>query len=507
MVTSNAVSRKAIKLASLAASDCKNHGIDPDALVSFIFAEASRHPKLFEVPFSSVPLVFGEFVILVSWSGAHALIERVLTRFEAYPLNDLWSSCLAVYRKATLLPYRSQDPQKLISATEGRRSLTEFQRLISTLEKFLLANSEGGQAVTIADLENLLSEAEFALTNGDIGIAVSRLEAVLSIAHKIILYSAPSGMPGSPGLLEPYSGLRTPEASSIPSILCVDDEIGMLHLFAKFLSMEGFDVVTANTPAAALKALVERDFAVVITDLVMGVGSSGLQMDGREVAIAAKKSNPKTKVIIVTGFFQMSMLADLMHLGIDAVLSKPQAPKDLINRIRTLTDLPLLDQGNEIKAAERKAEAKKHIFMSYCKENIAAVRSLREDLLGADECVWWDQDILPGQDWRFEIRRAMQEAYAIVICLSRESSDRTVSGIYPEAADAIVAYREYAPGSIFLIPVRLSQCRIPPVEIDGVRTLDRLQYVDLFPSTERQMGITRLLQAVRAAPQHPGKRN
>lgn len=144
-----------------------------------------------------------------------------------------------------------------------------------------------------------------------------------------------------------------------------------------------------------------------------------------------------------------------------------------------------------------------HVFLSYCHENATEVAALRQDLLRAGEKVWWDQDILPGQDWKFSIREAMKQAYAFVLCLSAESQARTASGIYPEAMDAIEAYRQYKPGSTFLIPVRLSKCEIPPIALDATRTLDSLQYVDLFPTTKRDDGLVRLKQAIRAVPLHP----
>jgi len=146
---------------------------------------------------------------------------------------------------------------------------------------------------------------------------------------------------------------------------------------------------------------------------------------------------------------------------------------------------------------------KRHVFISYCHDNTVEVARLRSELLAAGEPVWWDQDIAAGQDWKLEIRRAIKGAYAILLCLSEESEKRKTSGIYPEAAEAIAAYREYAPGSIFLIPVRLSDCEIPPVEIDSTRLLDRLQYVDLFPASKRSSGLTRLLEAIRGSPDHP----
>lgn len=147
--------------------------------------------------------------------------------------------------------------------------------------------------------------------------------------------------------------------------------------------------------------------------------------------------------------------------------------------------------------------AKKHVFLSYCRDNASDARRLHGALVNAGEPVWWDQDILPGQDWKFEIRKAMRDAYAVLLCLSKETSKRTTSGIYPEALDAINMLREYPPGDIFLIPVRFSECDIPMIEIDGTRTLDRLQFVDLFPADQWDAGLQKLVRALQASPHHP----
>lgn len=174
---------------------------------------------------------------------------------------------------------------------------------------------------------------------------------------------------------------------------------------------------------------------------------------------------------------------------------KPTAPGEPAE----LSESSEPDKANK----ETKAVSKKYVFLSYGRDNKAEVAKLHSELIAAGEAVWWDQDILPGQDWKLEIRKAMRNAYAVVLCLSQETAARTTSGIYPEALDAIAAYREYSPGSTFLIPVRLSDCEVPPIEIDGTRTLDRLQFVDLFPLSERTDGLTRLVRSLQAAPHHP----
>jgi len=150
---------------------------------------------------------------------------------------------------------------------------------------------------------------------------------------------------------------------------------------------------------------------------------------------------------------------------------------------------------------------KQHVFLSYCRDNIDAVRQLRAELLAAGERVWWDQDILPGQMWKDEIRQAMQESYAVLLCLSQEAMARTTSGIFPEAMDAIAQYRLYQPGSIFLIPVRLSACTIPPIEISATRNLQDLQYVDLFPAAVRAGALQRIVAALQRTPGYPDRKD
>jgi len=145
----------------------------------------------------------------------------------------------------------------------------------------------------------------------------------------------------------------------------------------------------------------------------------------------------------------------------------------------------------------------KHVFLSYSHANQEEIRQLRDELLNAGEQVWWDQDIRGGQDWQQEIRRAMRISYAVIVCFSKETEAASESGIYPELLDAIGIYRNHAAGQVFLIPVRLSECEIPDVEIDATRTIDRLQHIDLFPPENRGQSLNLLIESLRASARHP----
>lgn len=152
---------------------------------------------------------------------------------------------------------------------------------------------------------------------------------------------------------------------------------------------------------------------------------------------------------------------------------------------------------------EESSVSKKHVFLSYVRENSADVERLRNDLIGAGEAVWWDRDIPAGANWRHEIRKALKDAYAFVLCLSKAMEKRSRSGAYPEVRDAIAMYRELAPGGIFILPVRLDDCDVPDFEIDSTTVLTDLQQVDLFPDVERPAALKRLVAALVACPGHP----
>ena len=59
-------------------------------------------------------------------------------------------------------------------------------------------------------------------------------------------------------------------------VLVVDDELNMRLVLKAMLKKEGYDVVTAADGLEALKILKEEKFAVVATDLKMGLDGMGL---------------------------------------------------------------------------------------------------------------------------------------------------------------------------------------------------------------------------------------
>ena len=122
---------------------------------------------------------------------------------------------------------------------------------------------------------------------------------------------------------------------------------------------------------------------------------------------------------------------------------------------------------------------------------------MREALQANGIEVWWDGDLLPGQDWEHEIDSAMSNSNRVVLCLSNALDSRDQSGVYPELHKAIEKYRNLRPGTVYLIPVRIDECSIPSVKIDSTKKLSDLHPVDYF-GNEKEAGLVRLLDAIRS---------
>lgn len=123
-----------------------------------------------------------------------------------------------------------------------------------------------------------------------------------------------------------------------------------------------------------------------------------------------------------------------------------------------------------------------HAFISYVREDAEAVDRIQRILESHGIPTWRDIDNLwPGDDWRFRIREAItKNSLVFIACFSDNSLARAVTFQNDELAVAIEQMRSRRPDQPWLIPVRLTDCTIPSLDLGGGRTLSSLQRVDLF---------------------------
>jgi hypothetical protein len=113
------------------------------------------------------------------------------------------------------------------------------------------------------------------------------------------------------------------------------------------------------------------------------------------------------------------------------------------------------------------------IFLLYARSDEQAVRRLYSRLVKEGADVWLDQEKLrPGQDWAYEIRKAIHRSDMVVACLSKQFNK--LGGFrHEELRIALEKANSLSEETTFLIPARLEPCDLP-------EPLCRWQRVDLF---------------------------
>lgn len=125
------------------------------------------------------------------------------------------------------------------------------------------------------------------------------------------------------------------------------------------------------------------------------------------------------------------------------------------------------------------------IFISYASADREKARKLHSFLAGQGADPWLDvENLLPGQDWKMEINKALDETDLVLLCLSRHSVSRE-GYVQKEMRLALDRALEIPPGEIFLIPCRFEDVELP-------YSLRDYQWVDLFDET----GMNKLVQSL-----------
>jgi hypothetical protein len=115
------------------------------------------------------------------------------------------------------------------------------------------------------------------------------------------------------------------------------------------------------------------------------------------------------------------------------------------------------------------------VFIAYGKEDAAIVRRLYDALEAVGFSPWMDErKLLPGQNWPRAIEAAIETSDFFLACYSENSVNKK-GGFQAEIRYALDCARQIPLEEIFIVPARLTPCRVP-------RSIQReLQYVDLFP--------------------------
>jgi two-component system, sensor histidine kinase and response regulator len=103
------------------------------------------------------------------------------------------------------------------------------------------------------------------------------------------------------------------------SVLIVDDDLALLEALpeALRLRMGGVTVETADSAAAALERIADRDYDAIVTDIKMP------GMDGLELLDEIRTRRPDTPTLIITGHGENDLVVHALRGGARDFIQKP----------------------------------------------------------------------------------------------------------------------------------------------------------------------------------------
>ncbi len=101
------------------------------------------------------------------------------------------------------------------------------------------------------------------------------------------------------------------------AVLVIDDESDVRDFLAFLLLQYGFEVATADSGKAAVKAVEAQRFDIALTDIRMP------GMDGLATLLALREVQEDIQVIVATGYAQSEEAIACLKLGACGLLQKP----------------------------------------------------------------------------------------------------------------------------------------------------------------------------------------
>ena len=130
----------------------------------------------------------------------------------------------------------------------------------------------------------------------------------------------------------------------------------------------------------------------------------------------------------------------------------------------------------------------KKVFLSYAREDLKTAQKIFKDLTDKGVNVWLDEnELLPGENWKYAIRQAISESKYFMAVLSSNSVSK-IGYVQNELEIAMNILKQYPKNKIFIIPVLIDECN--PAD----EKLHDLHWADL--SSDYDAGIQKILRVL-----------
>jgi two-component system, cell cycle response regulator CpdR len=146
------------------------------------------------------------------------------------------------------------------------------------------------------------------------------------LSNSLIKRAGREAPPAAAGPTDPRAATTR---GTMADILLAEDDDAMRQFLSTALSRDGHRVICHRDGQQALAAL-DRRYDLLIADIVMP------GIDGIELARRARASDPKLRVMFITGFAAVALEDGKPVVPGATVLSKPFHLRDLVSQVKQL---------------------------------------------------------------------------------------------------------------------------------------------------------------------------
>jgi len=126
--------------------------------------------------------------------------------------------------------------------------------------------------------------------------------------------------------------------TQVPRILIADDQRDVLEALRLLLKGEGCQADTVGSPAAALKALEQREYDAVLIDLNYARDTTSGQ-EGLDLLARIHAADESLPVVVMTAWGSVSLAVEAMRRGARDFIEKPWHNERLLSILRTQIEL------------------------------------------------------------------------------------------------------------------------------------------------------------------------
>lgn len=325
-----AIHRNQIDITKDAIEDCKRYGYDISTIYRTLEYEIKHHNKMFIVPIVTTPIALeDDKLLLISWDLLHLKVERILSRSEAYPKDNNWSQCLALYRRAAAQKYRQSESPILLEHGNMKATLRLFKLMVREFNTFIAAvGPQGSLGNDMYFLDASIEEAESCIDLSDFRSAIGRLEYILSTIHKLLLEYVPRNE--FEDKESNVSRTTKTKQKRKRKILIVDDEPHLRLMYDVELKKQGYETSEASNACQGLELFDNDTYDCVVLDIRMA------GMDGITALQLMLERDNIVPVILNTAF--SSYRDNYLTWAADAYITKSSDVSELIDTVKQLVD-------------------------------------------------------------------------------------------------------------------------------------------------------------------------